>query len=144
MDTSEFLRECAIHHRLRHPNIVQLLAICDAPLCVVTEFMGRGSLGHCLSNHAIDISWPLRVRFAADIARGMTYLHQCDVMHRDLKSFNVFIDDDWRCKVGDFGQAQNMTAVNTAMTGQGRGRAGDADSRRDVLVVCAGGAAAAG
>jgi len=116
-DTETFVKECAMHHGLRHPNIVQLLAVVTKPLCVLTEWMARGALFALLQDSATDLSWDLRLQFAAEIARGMVYVHSCGLLHRDLKSLNVLIDEHWHAKIGDFGQATPDASLHTAMKG---------------------------
>jgi len=71
-DRQAFIKELAVHKSLRHPNIVQLLGVCTNPLCMVLEFMERGSLFACLQEKELELPWPLRLRFAIDVARGMT------------------------------------------------------------------------
>merc|ERR1712072_954349 len=95
------------------------MGVVQDPLCIVTEFMQRGSLYHCLHDKTIEMSWTRRLGFALDVAKGMLYLHQAGLMHRDLKSLNVFVDSEWRCKVGDFGMSRSAAADRrmTAMVG---------------------------
>jgi len=66
-----FIKEVAVHKSLRHPNVVLLLGVCTNPLCMVLEFMERGSLFACLQEKETELPWPLRLRFAIDVVRGM-------------------------------------------------------------------------
>jgi len=116
-DAKLFVREATVHKRLRHPNVVQLMGICTEPLCVVMEFLSRGSLYAVLQDTLTELAWSLRLRFALDTSRGMQYLHQCGIVHRDLKSLNVFVDDAWRCKVGDFGTSGTEKKTVSAISG---------------------------
>ncbi|XP_004293346.1 PREDICTED: serine/threonine-protein kinase HT1-like isoform 2 [Fragaria vesca subsp. vesca] len=85
----QFKSEVALLSRLFHPNIVQFLAACKKPpvYCIITEYMSQGTLR----------------MLALDISRGMEYLHSQGVIHRDLKSNNLLLNDDMRVKVADFG-----------------------------------------
>jgi len=100
-DFETFRREAEVHRRLRHPNVVMLLGICQRPACMVLELMHRGSLNDILQSpkYSKQVDIPLSVRIATDIARGMAYLHSLSIIHRDLKSFNILIDLSWNAKV---------------------------------------------
>ncbi|XP_063937879.1 serine/threonine-protein kinase oca2 isoform X2 [Daucus carota subsp. sativus] len=107
-----FREEVALMKRLRHPNILLFMGAVSSPerLCIVTEFLPRGSLFRLLQKgtsqkSASRLDWRRRVHMALDIARGMNYLHHCSppIVHRDLKSSNLLVDKSWNVKVGDFG-----------------------------------------
>ncbi|OIS96440.1 serinethreonine-protein kinase edr1 [Nicotiana attenuata] len=74
-------------------------------LCIVTEFLPRGSLFRLLQRNSSKLEWRRRIHMALDIARGMNYLHHLNppIVHRDLKSSNLLVDKNWTVKVGDFG-----------------------------------------
>jgi serine/threonine protein kinase len=76
-------------------------------MCIVTEYMPRGSLRDVLNN-TDKIDWDLTVKMATDAAIGMNYLHTFDppIIHRDLKSHNLLVDDNFHVKVTDFGLAK--------------------------------------
>lgn len=121
----EFEKEVSLMRNLRSPNVLQFLGSSFQPpnnVCIVMEYMQRGSLYGILHNPANVLDWSLVLRMLADTARGMTYLHTCKppVIHRDLKSHNLLVDEFWRVKVCDFGlstvlehQSQTMTACGT-------------------------------
>lgn len=117
----EFQSEVAVLCTLKHPNILAFMGACTKPpnLMIITEFMGRGTLFDVLHQSQLRITWPMRRRFALDTCRGMRYLHDSKLLHRDLKSSNLMLDNDFNCKVGDFGLTR--TSAGTAavqMTGQ--------------------------
>ena len=62
------------------------------------EFCERGSIRDCLK---FSIPWKLRVRMALDVAVGISFLHDNDFIHRDIKTSNVLIDSKWRAKLCD-------------------------------------------
>ncbi|PKA59775.1 putative receptor protein kinase TMK1 [Apostasia shenzhenica] len=108
----EFQAEIAVLSRVRHRNLVCLLgySIEGSERLLVYEYLPKGAL----SKHLFQwrklclepLSWKKRLNIALDVARGMEYLHsltkECFI-HRDLKSSNILLDDDYRAKVSDFG-----------------------------------------
>ena len=140
MSTTAVQRELEVLSRLRHPRLLSLLGLCrDLPshegsVALVTELMERGSLFHCLhednasaatADAASDSgAWlgatgmtAVRLRCALDVAEGMRFLHAMQVVHRDLKSANVLVDGDGRCKIADFGLSAFRDAGATHVTG---------------------------
>ncbi|GFP88128.1 serine/threonine-protein kinase ctr1 [Phtheirospermum japonicum] len=105
----EFLREVAIMKRLRHPNIVLFMgAVTEPPnLSIVTEYLSRGSLYGLLRKHNTRevLDEKRRLSMAYDVANGMNYLHNHNppIVHRDLKSPNLLVDENYTVKVCDFG-----------------------------------------
>jgi serine/threonine protein kinase len=116
-DLKSFANEATLHRRLRHPNVVQLMGICLTPPCVVLEFMARGTLYGILQNTTVELSLKLRLSFLRDVARGMTFLHAQGLIHRDLKSLNVLVDDDWRAKIADFGSTKGLGSLMSSISG---------------------------
>nr|XP_016482523.1 PREDICTED: mitogen-activated protein kinase kinase kinase 13-like isoform X2 [Nicotiana tabacum] len=102
-----FRQEVSLMKRLRHPNILLFMGAVTSSqhLCIVTEFLPRGSLFRLLQRNASKLEWRRRIQMALDIARGMNYLHHFNppIVHRDLKSSNLLVDKNWTVKVGDFG-----------------------------------------
>ncbi|CAN4094971.1 unnamed protein product [Withania somnifera] len=102
-----FKQEISLMKRLRHPNILLFMGAVTSPqrLCIVTEFLPRGSLFRLLQRNASKLEWRRRILMALDVARGMNYLHHLTppIVHRDLKSSNLLVDKNWTVKVGDFG-----------------------------------------
>ncbi|XP_072995108.1 uncharacterized protein [Typha latifolia] len=119
-----FRQEVSLMKRLRHPNILLFMGAVMTPqrLCIVTEFLPRGSLFRLLQRNTARLDWRRRIHMALDIARGMNYLHHCNppIIHRDLKSSNLLVDKNWTVKVGDFGlsRLKNETYLTTK-TGKG-------------------------
>lgn len=99
-----FRKEVCLMKRLRHPNILLFMGVVTSPhhLCIVTEFLPRGSLFGLLQRKTTKLDWRRRVHMAMDIARGMNYLHHCHppIVHLDLKSSNLVVDKNWTVKVG--------------------------------------------
>ncbi|GJU85709.1 PAS domain-containing protein tyrosine kinase family protein [Tanacetum coccineum] len=102
-----FRKEVSLMKRLRHPNIILFMGAVTSPqhLCIVTEFLPRGSFFRLLQKSTAKFDWKCHFHMAIDIARCMNYLHLCQppIIHRDLKSSNLLVDKNWTVKVGDFG-----------------------------------------
>lgn len=105
----EFELEVAIMCGLRHPNIILFMGSCyDASakeMLLVMEFMTRGSLHDVIHNPKIDLNFEMKVHLACQAAQGMNFLHQSSppIIHRDLKSHNILLDDKWNARISDFG-----------------------------------------
>lgn len=120
-----FCQEATLMCQLKHDNIVAFIGAVTEPsnLCIITQFCARGSLADMLLNHSIEISYSMKLRFAENTAQGMRYLHGCNpiILHRDLKSDNLLVADDFTVKVADFGltrfisEKKAMTQVGTPM-----------------------------
>ncbi|KAG0549438.1 hypothetical protein BDA96_01G255800 [Sorghum bicolor] len=103
----EFRCEVRIMRRLRHPNIVLFMGAVTRPpnLSIVSEYLPRGSLHKIIHRPNCEIDEKRRIKMALDVARGMNCLHTSvpTIVHRDLKSPNLLVDDNWTVKVCDFG-----------------------------------------
>ncbi|KAL4857927.1 Serine/threonine-protein kinase CTR1 [Chlorella vulgaris] len=121
---SELQRESGVMARMRHPNIVSFMGLCALPPCILTEYCSRGSLFELLRNPAAasQLTWAVRLSLAMDAARGLLYLHTRSppIIHRDIKSPNLLVDEGWRLKVADFNLSKILSTakpssnVNTA------------------------------
>lgn len=102
----DFLSEISMMSNLRHPNVLILLGGSLTPpnLYFVTEYMSQGSLDKVLLAYP-HLDWKVRLSMAIDMAKGLYYLHHQSppILHRDLKSLNILVDENFRCKVADFG-----------------------------------------
>ncbi|KAI3961671.1 hypothetical protein MKW92_015599 [Papaver armeniacum] len=119
-----FRQEVLLMKALRHPNVLLFMGAVTLPehLCIVTEFLTRGSLFQLLRRSTCKLDRRQRVLMALDIERGVNYLHNCypPVVHRVLKSSNLLVDKNWTVKVGDFGLSRIKHATYlTTKTGNG-------------------------
>jgi len=117
----EFAQEVFILRKVRHKNVVQFIGACtkSPSLCIVTEFMSGGSVYDYLHKRKGSFKLPSLLRVAIDISKGMDYLHQNNIIHRDLKAANLLMDEHEVVKVADFGVARvkAQSGVMTAETG---------------------------
>ncbi|XP_037492898.1 serine/threonine-protein kinase STY17 isoform X2 [Jatropha curcas] len=117
----EFSQEVYIMRKIRHKNVVQFIGACTRHpnLCIVTEFMARGSIYDFIHKQKGAFKLPSLIKVAVDVSRGMNYLHQNNIIHRDLKTANLLMDENEVVKVADFGVArvQTQSGVMTAETG---------------------------
>ncbi|KAL9236863.1 hypothetical protein vseg_011485 [Gypsophila vaccaria] len=102
-----FRDELALLQRIRHPNVVQFLGAVtqSTPMMIITEFLPKGDLCEYLLNIG-GLKPRTAVRYALDIARGMSYLHEIKphpIIHCDLEPSNILRDDSGHLKVADFG-----------------------------------------
>ncbi|CAI9269152.1 unnamed protein product [Lactuca saligna] len=103
----EFLSELQILLEYKHENIIGLVGYCNelGESIIVYEYASRGNLGKYLSDNGL--SWTKRLKICIDITSGLDFLHgggvtQEVVIHRDIKSANILLDDDWKAKITDF------------------------------------------
>lgn len=107
--SKEFLAELKVLTHVHHLNLVRLIGYCvEGSLFLVYEFIENGNLSQHLrgSSGREPIPWATRVQIALDSARGLEYIHEHTVpvyIHRDIKSPNILIDENFRAKVADFG-----------------------------------------
>ena len=115
----EFAQELSILRKVRHRNIVQLIGAMTKPprLCLVTDFMKGGSVLQFLHKNA-PLKLPQLLKLSGGVALGMDYLHKVSVIHRDLKTANLLMDENEVVKVADFGVARVVAADGAAMTAE--------------------------
>lgn len=105
----EFKTEIELLSRVHHKNLVGLVGFCfeQGEQMLVYEFMANGTLRESLSGRSgIHLDWKRRLRIALGSARGLAYLHELanpPIIHRDVKSTNILLDENLTAKVADFG-----------------------------------------
>ncbi|XP_035836060.1 probable serine/threonine-protein kinase PBL28 [Helianthus annuus] len=109
----EFLIEVEVLFEYKHENIIGLVGYCDenGEKILVYEYASNGSLDRHLGD--ASITWTKRLKIGIDIATGLDFLHGggYPVIHRDVKSANILLNDDWKAKITDFGLSM-ITPLN--------------------------------
>ncbi|XWS75771.1 hypothetical protein CRYUN_Cryun01aG0120900 [Craigia yunnanensis] len=117
--SKEFLAELKVLTHVHHLNLVRLIGYCvEGSLFIVYEYIENGNLSKHLRGSGKDpLPWSTRVQIALDSSRGLEYVHEHTVpvyIHRDIKSANTLIDENFRGKVADFGLAKLFPKVGSA------------------------------
>ncbi|GJU16069.1 kinase-like domain, phloem protein 2-like protein [Tanacetum coccineum] len=104
----EFWKEIITLSLYKHNNIVSLLGFCDdcGEMILVYEYASKRSLDLYLNDK--DLTWVQRLEICIGAARGLAYLHnpgrtQQRVLHRDIKSSNILLDENWNARIADLG-----------------------------------------
>ncbi|EKG22286.1 hypothetical protein MPH_00353 [Macrophomina phaseolina MS6] len=109
----KFVTELQIHSKLHHPNIVDFYRAFsfENSTYVVLEICDNGSLADILKKRR-HFTMPEIRRFLVQTCGAVKYLHHRNIIHRDLKTGNLFLDKDMNVKVGDFGLAAVLISQN--------------------------------
>lgn len=113
-----FENEVEMLRKTRHQNIVLFMGCISKPkLAIVTQWCEGSSLYKHIHIEEDQFHMVGRLDIAKQTAQGMDYLHAREIIHRDLKSNNIFLTDDWIVKIGDFGLATVKSRWNESSSG---------------------------
>ncbi|TDZ37198.1 Serine/threonine-protein kinase STE11 [Colletotrichum spinosum] len=106
-------REISLLRDLRHPNIVQYLGCSSSSeyLNIFLEYVPGGSVQTMLNSYGA-LPEPLVRSFVRQILTGLSYLHNRDIIHRDIKGANILVDNKGTIKISDFGISKKLEATN--------------------------------
>ncbi|XP_029164416.1 raf homolog serine/threonine-protein kinase Raf-like [Nylanderia fulva] len=104
-----FKNELDILMNVRHPNVLLFTGYTTKPFAIITEWCEGSSLYKHLYVFETKFKLPTLIKIAKQTTQGMGYLHEKNIIHRDLKSNNIFLHDDLTVKIGDFGLATVKT-----------------------------------
>ncbi|KAF8106353.1 hypothetical protein N665_0143s0023 [Sinapis alba] len=123
----QFKNEVEILKSLKHPNLVILYGCTSRhskELLLVYEYISNGTLADHLHGDRAEsrpLCWSVRLNVAIETASGLTFLHASGIIHRDVKTTNILLDENYTVKVADFGLSRlfpmDQTHVSTAPQG---------------------------
>ncbi|KAF3431759.1 hypothetical protein FNV43_RR26495 [Rhamnella rubrinervis] len=123
----QFKNEVEILTRLRHKNLVSLYGCTSRhsrELLLVYEYIPKGTVADHLHGDRAQpgsLPWSIRMSIAIETATALTYLHASDIVHRDVKTNNILLDNNFSVKVADFGLSRlfptDVTHISTCPQG---------------------------
>lgn len=130
---NEFKTEIELLSRIHHKNVVNLVGFCYelGEQMLIYEYVPNGTLKDSITGKSgIKLNWTRRLKIALDSAKGLSYMHELadpPIIHRDIKSTNILLDDNLNAKVADFGLCKQLGEGKGYVTTQVKGTLGYMD-----------------
>ncbi|KAL9235535.1 hypothetical protein vseg_010286 [Gypsophila vaccaria] len=120
----EFKAEVEVLSLAQHENLVSLMGYCvhDGFRLLMYSYMENGSLDYWLHENPdgpSQLDWPVRLKIAFGAGKGLAYMHQiCEphIVHRDIKSSNILLDENFEAHLADFGLSRLILPYRTHVT----------------------------
>lgn len=122
----DFQCEVSLWYKLDHPNITKCIGATTQigilpssnSACVITEYLCGGTLkSHLIKHRKRKLPFKTVLQLALDVSRGLSYLHSKNIVHRDVKTENLILDQHGKVKIADFGVARLQAWDLSEMTG---------------------------
>ncbi|KAM7496617.1 hypothetical protein LguiA_021031 [Lonicera macranthoides] len=111
---TQFQTEIEMLSQLHHQNLVSLIGYCDdnGEKILIYEYMVNGTLNtHLYGSGLPSLGWKKRLEICLGVAKGLDYLHENAIIHRDVKPPNILLDENLTAKVADFGISKLVTGI---------------------------------
>ncbi|KAL9256490.1 Cysteine-rich receptor-like protein [Drosera capensis] len=134
----EFFNEVNLISGIQHKNLIKLIgcSIEGSESLLVYEYVPNKSLDHYIFEEGQDLNWKQRFDIIVGTAEGLAHLHggtQTRILHRDIKSSNVLLDDDFKPKIADFGLVRCFGADKTHLSAGIAGTLGYMEPRSSLI-----------
>ncbi|KAI5963264.1 CDC15 [Candida pseudojiufengensis] len=118
-DVAVLMGEIDLLKILKHPNIVKYHGFVkdNYSLNVILEYCSKGSLRQLYKKQKVGFPEPQVIGYVREILRGLSYLHEQGVVHRDVKAANVLLTEDNQVKLADFGVASKVNSQHHTVVG---------------------------
>ncbi|CAI2165226.1 7181_t:CDS:2 [Funneliformis geosporum] len=115
-DHSQIRRQVNILKELKDSEyIIKFFGLAEenSKYYLVTEWMEYGNLSEYYTRFKENMNWKFKTELALDICRGVAYLHECKILHRDIRSTNILINKDHKAKIANFGLSRNFSELTS-------------------------------
>ncbi|CRG98514.1 LOW QUALITY PROTEIN: protein kinase, putative [Plasmodium relictum] len=105
------VREMNTYRSVSHDYIIQYYGVCieESFIGIVIEYLSKGNVFDILYNNSVDLSYEVRLNMAIQLVRVVNYLHENEkLVHRDLKTSNLLLDEKFNLKLCDFGKTRKL------------------------------------